>query len=61
MWKKRGYKIPHGPGHSFGLDIHEAPFISAANDYQLQPGVIHTIEPESMFQVLAVSELRTIT
>ena len=43
--EERGYKIPHGPGHSFGLDIHEAPFISAANDYQLQPGVIHTIEP----------------
>lgn len=43
--EERRYKIPHGPGHSFGLDIHEAPFISAANDYQLQLGVIHTIEP----------------
>lgn len=40
-----GYKIPHGPGHSFGLDIHEVPFISAENSYQLQAGVIHTIEP----------------
>jgi Xaa-Pro aminopeptidase len=40
-----GYSIPHGIGHSFGLDIHEAPFISAKNPYKLEKNVIHTLEP----------------
>lgn len=40
-----GYTIPHGPGHSFGLEIHEDPYISFSNEYRLQPGVIHTLEP----------------
>ncbi len=40
-----GYQIPHGPGHSFGLDIHEDPFIAASNSYCLEPGVVHTLEP----------------
>lgn len=40
-----GYTIPHGPGHSFGLEIHEDPYISSSNHYQLEPGVIHTLEP----------------
>lgn len=42
---KNGYSIPHGPGHSFGLTIHEHPFISPSSDYILKPGVVHTIEP----------------
>lgn len=40
-----GYTIPHGPGHSFGMDIHENPFITATNSYCLEPGVVHTMEP----------------
>lgn len=40
-----GYHIPHGPGHSFGLEIHEFPYINKKGTYRLQPGVIHTIEP----------------
>lgn len=43
--EEAGYNIPHGPGHGFGLDLHENPFITANNDFELQPGVIHTIEP----------------
>lgn len=40
-----GYHVPHGPGHGFGLDIHEDPFITAADTYCMEPGVIHTLEP----------------
>ena len=40
-----GYKIPHGPGHNFGLDIHEAPFLGPLNQTKQQPGMVHTIEP----------------
>lgn len=40
-----GYMVPHGPGHSFGLEIHEAPYITGKSTYHLKPGVIHTIEP----------------
>lgn len=40
-----GYNLPHGPGHSFGLDIHEAPFLGPNNDYKLEKNVVHTIEP----------------
>ncbi len=40
-----GYKIPHGVGHNFGLDIHEAPFMCPLNDTPEQPGMVHTMEP----------------
>lgn len=43
--KEEGYTIPHGPGHSFGLDIHEHPYICSGNTYCLKPGAVHTIEP----------------
>lgn len=43
--EKGGYSIPHGPGHAFGLDLHEDPFITPTNEFKLQSGVIHTIEP----------------
>lgn len=40
-----GYHIPHGPGHNFGLDIHEQPYICTGSKVTLQPGMVHTIEP----------------
>ena len=40
-----GYHIPHGPGHNFGLDIHEQPYICTGSKVILQPGMVHTIEP----------------
>lgn len=39
------YTLIHGPGHSFGLEIHEAPFISASNEYVFEEGVVVTLEP----------------
>lgn len=35
----------HGVGHSFGLDIHEAPYINSYYEGELRPGNIVTIEP----------------
>ncbi len=35
----------HGTGHSFGLDIHEAPYINKFFNKELKPGNIITIEP----------------
>lgn len=35
----------HGAGHSIGLDIHEAPFISGKSDFIFQTNMIQTIEP----------------
>lgn len=43
--EEAGYRIPHGPGHGFGLELHEDPFITSTNEFILEPGVIHTIEP----------------
>lgn len=43
--EKAGYELPHGPGHGFGLDIHEDPFLGPKNEYQMKCGVVHTIEP----------------
>lgn len=43
--EENGYKIPHGPGHSFGLDIHEFPFISPKVDYSMPCNTVHTLEP----------------
>lgn len=43
--EKAGHVLPHGPGHGFGLDIHEDPFLGPRNQYQMQAGVVHTIEP----------------
>lgn len=40
-----GYETPHGFGHSFGLAIHEWPFISPSDDTPYEAGTITTIEP----------------
>lgn len=45
--KKYGYGdyFGHGTGHGLGLDIHEAPRVSANDDTILQAGMAVTIEP----------------
>lgn len=43
--KKAGYQLVHGPGHGFGLDIHENPFLGPTNAYCMEEGVVHTLEP----------------
>jgi len=55
LMKSRGFKTEtvndspqgfiHGTGHGVGLEIHEAPRISAANHQKLRAGHIITIEP----------------
>jgi Xaa-Pro aminopeptidase len=41
-WAER---FEHGTGHGVGLDIHEAPTVSALGTAVLAPGVIVTVEP----------------
>lgn len=43
--EENGYVLPHGPGHGFGLDIHENPFLGVKNEYELEENVVITIEP----------------
>lgn len=40
-----GFETPHGFGHSFGLEIHELPFIGPLDQTPYEPGMITTIEP----------------
>lgn len=40
-----GKKFGHGTGHSFGLQIHETPFLSPIHEGTLQPGMVVTVEP----------------
>ncbi len=44
---KAGYGeyFKHGTGHGLGLDVHEAPRVSQANDKPLEVGACITIEP----------------
>lgn len=43
----RGYgeAFIHRTGHGVGLDVHEAPYIVAGNDRELQPGMVFSVEP----------------
>lgn len=38
-------RIPHGLGHSLGIDVHENPRLNLLNSVELQKGTILTIEP----------------
>ncbi|HEX7259538.1 MAG TPA: M24 family metallopeptidase, partial [Candidatus Saccharimonadia bacterium] len=40
-----GYEIPHGVGHSLGLEIHEEPRINPRNPNPLPENAVMTIEP----------------
>jgi Xaa-Pro aminopeptidase len=40
-----GDRFAHGTGHGVGLEIHEAPRVSAASDGTLQVGHVVTVEP----------------
>ncbi|MDB2686287.1 Xaa-Pro peptidase family protein [Mariniblastus sp.] len=40
-----GEFFQHGSGHSFGLEIHEKPFLSPSSDAILTAGMVLTVEP----------------
>lgn len=40
-----GKEFGHGAGHSFGLEVHEAPFFSKASTEKIEAGMVMTIEP----------------
>ena len=43
---EKGYPtIPHGLGHSLGLEIHESPRLSPSSDEVFKQGMVFTIEP----------------
>jgi len=45
--EERGYgdAFVHRTGHGVGLDVHEAPYIVAGNDRELEPGMAFSVEP----------------
>lgn len=40
-----GQYFVHRTGHGIGLDVHEAPWITAGNREPLRPGMAHSVEP----------------
>jgi Xaa-Pro aminopeptidase len=40
-----GGEFGHGLGHGLGLEVHEAPTLSTASTYTLEPGHVVTLEP----------------
>jgi Xaa-Pro aminopeptidase len=40
-----GERFEHSTGHGVGLDVHEAPWVSAKGEAILEPGVVVTVEP----------------
>ncbi|SIS78850.1 M24 family metallopeptidase [Alicyclobacillus vulcanalis] len=40
-----GAYFTHRTGHGVGLDIHEPPYVDAANDREVEPGMVFSIEP----------------
>ena len=45
--EKAGYgaQFGHGTGHSFGLEIHELPYLSPIHEGKLEAGMVVTVEP----------------
>ncbi|SEH17873.1 Xaa-Pro aminopeptidase [Natronorubrum sediminis] len=40
-----GDAFTHRTGHGVGLEVHEPPYIVGGNDRELEPGMVHSIEP----------------
>ncbi len=40
-----GQYVRHHTGHSFGLEIHESPFLDTGEQEMLQPGMVVSVEP----------------
>jgi len=40
-----GDRFVHRTGHGVGLDVHEAPYVVADNDAELEPGMVFSVEP----------------
>jgi Xaa-Pro aminopeptidase len=40
-----GEAFRHRLGHAIGMDVHEPPFLTAADDTELRPGMCFTVEP----------------
>ncbi len=40
-----GQTFRHRLGHAIGLDVHEAPFLTASDHTPLEPGMLFTVEP----------------
>lgn len=44
----RGEQFRHRLGHAIGLDVHEAPFLTASDESTIRAGMLFTIEPSIM-------------